>query len=91
MHRTVTKHIVRHMQKSVVQWSVISKFTCSNKDNISDIIDKREDKTGQSFTNGELQNAFILNHQTNVNMYISIAHTLEFYMTELLHNLNCVR
>ena len=32
MHRTGTKHIVRHMQKSVVQWSVISKFTC-----ISDI------------------------------------------------------
>ena len=28
MHRTGTKHIVRHMQKSVVQWSVISKFTC---------------------------------------------------------------
>ena len=28
MHRTWTKHIVRHMQKSVVQWSVISKFTC---------------------------------------------------------------
>ena len=30
MHRTGTKHIVRHMQKSVIQWSVISKFTCSN-------------------------------------------------------------
>ena len=29
MHRTGTKHIVRHMQKSVVQWSVLSKFTCS--------------------------------------------------------------
>ena len=29
MHRTGTKHIVCHMQKSVVQWSVISKFTCS--------------------------------------------------------------
>ena len=29
MHRTGTKHNVRHMQKSVVQWSVISKFTCS--------------------------------------------------------------
>ena len=28
MHQTGTKHIVRHMQKSVVQWSVISKFTC---------------------------------------------------------------
>ena len=28
MHRTGTKHIVRHMQTSVVQWSVISKFTC---------------------------------------------------------------
>ena len=28
MHRTGTKHIVRHMRKSVVQWSVISKFTC---------------------------------------------------------------
>ena len=28
MHRTGTKHIVRYMQKSVVQWSVISKFTC---------------------------------------------------------------
>ena len=28
MHRTGTKHIVRHMQKSVIQWSVISKFTC---------------------------------------------------------------
>ena len=27
-HRTGTKHIVRHMQKSVVQWFVISKFTC---------------------------------------------------------------
>ena len=32
MHGTGTKSIVRHMQKSVVQWSVISKFTC----NISD-------------------------------------------------------
>ena len=30
MHRTGTKHIVRHMQKSVVQWSVISKFTCNS-------------------------------------------------------------
>ena len=29
MHRTGTEHIVRHMQKSVVQWSVISKFTCN--------------------------------------------------------------
>ena len=28
MHQTGTKHIVRHMGKSVVQWSVISKFTC---------------------------------------------------------------
>ena len=28
MHRTGAKHIVRHMQKSVIQWSVISKFTC---------------------------------------------------------------
>ena len=28
MHWTGTKHIVRHMQKSVIQWSVISKFTC---------------------------------------------------------------
>ena len=28
MHRTGTKHIVRHMQKFVVQWSVISKFNC---------------------------------------------------------------
>ena len=28
MHRTGTKNIVRHMRKSVVQWSVISKFTC---------------------------------------------------------------
>ena len=31
MHRTGTKHIVCHMQKSVVQWSVISKFTCSDR------------------------------------------------------------
>ena len=29
MHGTGTKHIVRHSQKSVVQWSVISKFTCT--------------------------------------------------------------
>ena len=29
MHRTGTKHIVCRMQKSVVQWSVISKFTCT--------------------------------------------------------------
>ena len=28
MHGTGPKHIVRHSQKSVVQWSVISKFTC---------------------------------------------------------------
>ena len=28
MHRTGTKHVVRHMQKSVIQWSIISKFTC---------------------------------------------------------------
>ena len=28
MHWTGTKHIVRHMQKSVVLRSVISKFTC---------------------------------------------------------------
>ena len=28
MHRTRAKHIVRHMQKSVVQWSVKSEFTC---------------------------------------------------------------
>ena len=31
MHRTGTKHIVRHMQKNVIQWSVITKFTCTNK------------------------------------------------------------
>ena len=31
MHWTGTKHIVRRMQKSVVQWSVISKFTCNEK------------------------------------------------------------
>ena len=29
MHWTGTKHIVRHMRKSVIQWSVISKFTCT--------------------------------------------------------------
>ena len=29
MHRAGAKHIVRHMQKSGVQWSVISKFTCT--------------------------------------------------------------
>ena len=28
MHGIGTKHIVRHRQKSVVQWSVISKFAC---------------------------------------------------------------
>ena len=28
MHRNGTKHIIRHMQKSVIQWFVISKFTC---------------------------------------------------------------
>ena len=28
MHETGTKHIVRHSQKSAVQWSVMSKFTC---------------------------------------------------------------
>ena len=28
MHGTGTKHIVRHSLKSVVQWSVISKFAC---------------------------------------------------------------
>ena len=28
MHRTGTKHIVCHMQKSLEQWSVMSKFTC---------------------------------------------------------------
>ena len=33
MHRTGTKHIVRHMQKSVVQWSIISKFTCISNTN----------------------------------------------------------
>ena len=31
MHQTATKHIVRHMQKNVVQWYVISKFTCIYK------------------------------------------------------------
>ena len=29
VHRTGTKHMVRHMQKSVVQWSFISKFAFS--------------------------------------------------------------
>ena len=29
MHVTGTKHIVRHRRKSVVQWSVISKFACT--------------------------------------------------------------
>ena len=28
MHGTGTKHKVRHRQKSVVQWSFISKFAC---------------------------------------------------------------
>ena len=31
MHGTGTKHIARHRQKSVVQWSVISKFACTTK------------------------------------------------------------
>ena len=31
IHGTGTKHIVRHSQKSVLQWSVISKFTCIHK------------------------------------------------------------
>ena len=31
MHGTGTKHIVRHRQKSVVQWSIISKFACIKK------------------------------------------------------------
>ena len=30
MHRTGAKHVVCHMQKSIIQWSVISKFTCSS-------------------------------------------------------------
>ena len=40
MHRTGTKHIVRHMQKSVVQWSVISKFNCTgiSQENISTMV-----------------------------------------------------
>ena len=29
MHGTRTKHLVRHRRKSVLQWSVISKFTCN--------------------------------------------------------------
>ena len=33
MHGTGNKHIVRHSQKSVVQWSVISKFTCIHMTN----------------------------------------------------------
>ena len=28
MHGTGTRHIVRRSQKSVVQWSIISKFSC---------------------------------------------------------------
>ena len=28
MHGTGTKHIVRHNQKSVVQWSDVAEFTC---------------------------------------------------------------
>ena len=31
MYGTGTKHIVRHSQKSGVQWSVISEFTCIRK------------------------------------------------------------
>ena len=31
MHGTGTKHLVRHRRKSVLQWSVISKFTCIGK------------------------------------------------------------
>ena len=31
MHGTGTKHIVRRRQKSVLQWSVISKFACTEK------------------------------------------------------------
>ena len=38
MHRTGTgtKHIVRHIQRSAVQWSVISKFTCTTNDDDDD-------------------------------------------------------
>ena len=28
MHGTGNKHIVRHSQKSVVQWSGVAEFTC---------------------------------------------------------------
>ena len=50
----------------------VYKIVNSNTDNmISDIIDKWEDKTGQS---GEIQNVFILNHQTNIN--INMLHSI---------------
>ena len=39
MHGTGTKHIVRHSQKSVIQWSVISKFTCTLLHRTRDSID----------------------------------------------------
>ena len=52
MHQTGTKHIVHHMQKSVVQWSVISKLTCivvhvrMNKEKIHKT--KKREKSSQS-------------------------------------------
>ena len=60
MHRTGTKHIVRHREKSVVQWSVISNFAF----NINSINDENNNITNDNSNHDNNDNS---NNDNDIN------------------------
>ena len=56
-----------------------------------DITEKWENKTGIRFTNHEIENSFILNHKSNVNMYMRYTFSLEYYTIELQLSQICTK
>ena len=68
MHRTGTKHIVRHMQKSVVQWSVISRFTCNYINNNND-----KNNNDNNNDNNNNNNDVDDNYSNNDILYLNIS------------------
>ena len=60
--------------------SKLYKIRNSSKTNIiTDIATKWKNKTGEEFTNDEIEQAFIINHKSNINMY------MEYIQYRFLH------
>ena len=75
MHRTGTRHIVRHMQKSVIQWSVISKFTCNST--LASSIPGNSVRHTYQLGNGNIQGVETMNGLSNrVKNWHQLAHII---------------